>query len=148
MEQAGSGESSRTALSETDQFLERMMMGLATDDPRAAVEEKVDQLLSSPAFGERWGRHWLDLARYADSTGGGRAIPLPDAWRFRDYVIDAFNDDRPLNQLIREHIAGDLLPADGEGHGECGLGPGRFLGWVLGGGGIRGRRRRGRRHGP
>jgi hypothetical protein len=80
--------------------------------PRAAVETKVDQLLSDPAFGERWGRHWLDLARYADSTGGGRAIPLPNAWRYRDYVIQAFTEDRPLNQIIREQIAGDLLPSD------------------------------------
>ena len=79
-------------------------------DSRPAVEAKVDQLLRDPAFGERWGRHWLDLARYADSTGGGRAIPLPNAWRYRDYVIQAFTEDRPLNQIIREQIAGDLLP--------------------------------------
>lgn len=82
------------------------------NDPRAATEAVVDQLLSDPAFGERWGRHWLDIARYADSTGGGRAIPMPDAWRYRDYVIKAFAEDRPLDQLIREHIAGDLLPAE------------------------------------
>lgn len=78
-------------------------------DADAAIEAKVDQLLADPGFGERWGRHWLDLARYSDSTGGGRAIPLPDAWRFRDYVVEAFQEDRPLDQLIREHLAGDLI---------------------------------------
>ena len=87
-------------------------IGQYQQDPRATLEAKVDQLLSDPGFGERWGRHWLDLARYADSTGGGRAIPLPEAWRYRDYVIEAFREDRPLDQLIREQIAGDLLPAD------------------------------------
>lgn len=70
----------------------------------------VDQGLASDAFGERWGRHWLDIVRYADSSGGGRALPFPDAWRFRDYVIGAFATDRPLDELIKAHIAGDLLP--------------------------------------
>ena len=72
--------------------------------------EMVDRWLASPAFGERWGRHWLDLARYADTSGGGRAMPLPEAWRFRDFVIDAFNKDLPLDELIGLHLAGDLLP--------------------------------------
>ncbi|MEM1293733.1 MAG: DUF1553 domain-containing protein [Verrucomicrobiota bacterium] len=76
-----------------------------------SIEEVVDRLLASHAFAERWGRHWLDIARYADTSGGGRAMPLPDAWRFRDYVIESFHQDKPLDQLIREHIAGDLLPA-------------------------------------
>ena len=98
-----------TGLPPTVDEIERFIAHHA-QDPRAAVEAKVDQLLSDPAFGERWGRHWLDLSRYADSTGGGRAIPLPDAWRYRDYVIKAFEEDRPLDQLMREHIAGDLLP--------------------------------------
>ncbi len=75
-----------------------------------SIEKAVDRLLASPAFGERWGRHWLDISRYADTSGGGRAMPLPDAWQFRDYVIDSFNQDKPLSQLMREHIAGDLLP--------------------------------------
>ena len=63
------------------------------------------------AFGERWGRHWLDVARYGESTGPSRNIPYPHAWRYRDYVIDAFNRDKPYDRFIREQIAGDLLPA-------------------------------------
>ena len=70
----------------------------------------VDRWLADEAFGERWGRVWLDLARYADTSGGGRAMPLPEAWRFRDFVIEAFAEGMPLDELIRLHIAGDLLP--------------------------------------
>jgi hypothetical protein len=80
-------------------------------DPEAALASTVDQLLHSPRYGERWGRHWLDVVRFAESTGGGRSMMLPDAWRFRDYVIQSVNADKPFTQLIREHIAGDLLPA-------------------------------------
>ena len=75
-----------------------------------AFERVVDRLLTSHAFAERWARHWLDIIRYADTTGGGGSQALPDAWRLRDYVVQAFRNDKPLNQLIREHIAGDLLP--------------------------------------
>jgi Protein of unknown function (DUF1553)/Protein of unknown function (DUF1549)/Planctomycete cytochrome C len=71
----------------------------------------VDRLLASPAFGQRWGRHWLDVARYAESTGPSRNIPYPHAWRYRDYVIDSVNADVPFDQFIREQVAGDLLPA-------------------------------------
>ena len=71
----------------------------------------VDRLLASPRFGERWGRHWLDVARYAESTGPSRNIPYPYAWRYRDYVLDAVNRDVPFNRFIEEQIAGDLLPA-------------------------------------
>lgn len=74
--------------------------------------EMIDRWLADPGFGETWGRHWLDLVRYADSSGGGRAMPLPDAWRFRDYVIDSFREDKPLDELITAHIAGDHLPWD------------------------------------
>ncbi len=81
------------------------------DDSAGAFARAVDRLLASPAYGERWGRHWLDLARYAESTGPSRNIPYPHAWRYRDYVIDAFNRDKPYDQFIREQIAGDLLPA-------------------------------------
>lgn len=76
-----------------------------------AFEKVVDRLLKSPAFGERWGRHWLDVARYGESTGSARNVPYPHAWRYRDYVIDAFTNDKPYDQFIREQIAGDLLPA-------------------------------------
>ncbi len=75
-------------------------------------ETVVDRLLASPAFGERWGRHWLDVARYGESTGSARNLPYPHAWRYRDYVIDAFNADKPYNRFVTEQVAGDLLPAD------------------------------------
>ncbi|MGY8769580.1 MAG: PSD1 and planctomycete cytochrome C domain-containing protein [Pirellulales bacterium] len=84
-------------------------------DDQLAVEKLIDTLLSSPHFGERWGRHWLDVARYAESNGNdglSRNPTFPHAWRYRDYVIDAFNADRPYNQFITEQIAGDLLAAD------------------------------------
>jgi cytochrome c553 len=71
----------------------------------------VDRLLASPQYGERWGRHWLDVARYAESSGPSRNMPYPNAWRYRDYVIDAYNRDVPYNRFITEQIAGDLLPA-------------------------------------
>lgn len=80
-------------------------------EPLATV---VDRLLASPAFGERWGRHWLDVARYGESTGSSRNIPYPHAWRYRDYVINAFNQDKPYDEFIREQIAGDLLPAESQ----------------------------------
>ena len=77
---------------------------------RAGLEAAVDSLLASPAFGERWGRHWLDLAAYADTLGLGRRIPAPSAWRYRDYVIEAFNSDKPYDRFVREQVAGDVLP--------------------------------------
>jgi hypothetical protein len=76
-----------------------------------ALAQVIDKLLESPQFGERWGRHWLDVARYGESTGQERNRPYPHAWRYRDYVIDSFNKDKPYDQFIREQIAGDLLPA-------------------------------------
>ena len=76
-----------------------------------AAERLVDRLLASPAFGERWGRHWLDAARYGESTGPSRNIPYPHAWRYRDYVIDAVNADVPFDRFVREQLAGDLLAA-------------------------------------
>lgn len=82
---------------------------LADESPRA-LESVVDRLLGSPSFGERWGRHWLDVARYGESTGSARNLPYPNAWRYRDYVIDALNKDKPYDQFLREQIAGDLLP--------------------------------------
>ena len=82
------------------------------DESDQAYEELVDKLLSSSHFGERWGRHWLDVVRFAESSGGGRTLLFPDAWRYRDYVIQAFNDDLPYNQFIKEQLAGDLLHSD------------------------------------
>ena len=69
----------------------------------------VERLMASPEFGERWGRHWLDVARYADSNGGGVNIAFDNAWRYRDYVIAAFNNDKPYDRFIIEQLAGDLL---------------------------------------
>ncbi|MEO0414216.1 MAG: PSD1 and planctomycete cytochrome C domain-containing protein [Verrucomicrobiota bacterium] len=80
-------------------------------DPDAAVSAVVDDLLSRPQFGERWGRHWLDVARFAESTGLDVNFTYPQAWRYRNYVVDAFNDDKPYDLFLSEQIAGDLLPA-------------------------------------
>ncbi|MEC9031009.1 MAG: DUF1549 domain-containing protein [Planctomycetota bacterium] len=78
-------------------------------DPRA-WENLVDRLLGSPHYGERWGRHWLDVVRYADSNGADENAPYPLAYHYRNYVIDSFNEDRPFDEFIREQLAGDLLP--------------------------------------
>ncbi len=78
-------------------------------DPQA-YEKLVDRLLASRRFGERWGRHWLDVARFAESVTL-RGLVFKEAWRYRDYVIDSFNRDVPFDRFIREQIAGDLLPA-------------------------------------
>jgi hypothetical protein len=80
------------------------------DDSPNAFSQLVDRLLASPHYGERWGRHWLDTARYADSNGHGNPKAYPNAWRYRDYVIDAFNQDTPYDQFLTEQLAGDLLP--------------------------------------
>ena len=80
-------------------------------DPRPdAYERLVDRLLASPHFGERWARHWLDVVRFGESLTL-RGMVLKEAWRYRDYVIDALNADRPFDRFVREQIAGDLLPA-------------------------------------
>ncbi len=79
-------------------------------DPEATLTKTVDDLLASPHFGERWGRHWLDVTRYAESLTL-RGFILKEAWRYRDYVLDAFNADMPYDRFLREQLAGDLLPA-------------------------------------
>jgi hypothetical protein len=79
------------------------------DNSNDAFEKVVDQLLASDRFGERWGRHWLDVARFAESNGMERNAAFPHAWRYRDYVINAFNKDKPFDQFIKEQVAGDLL---------------------------------------
>lgn len=81
----------------------------AAIDRDAAVADEVDRLLADPAFGERWARHWMDWVRYAESHGSEGDPPIPYAWRYRDYLIRALNADVPIDQLIREHLAGDLL---------------------------------------
>lgn len=97
------------------------------DDSQDAFAQVVDRLLSSPRFGERWARHWLDLMRYAETLGHEGDYPIPNAWRYRDYLIRAFNADLPYDQFVAEQVAGDLLshprlnPA--EGFNESVIGP-------------------------
>lgn len=81
-----------------------------SDNSPKALEKVVDRLLASSHFGERWGRHWLDVVRYAESNGMERNAAFPHAWRYRDYVIDSFNADKPFDRFIKEQVAGDLLP--------------------------------------
>ncbi len=91
---------------ETDDFV--------TDKSPHAYERLVERLLASPQYGVRWGRHWLDVARYADSNGLDENLAFGNAWRYRDYVINAYNEDKPFDQFLVEQIAGDLLPDSDE----------------------------------
>jgi hypothetical protein len=92
------------------------------DNRREAYPELVERLLASPHYGERWGRHWLDLTRYADTGGFEKDLAYPNAWRFRDYVIRSFNSNKPFNRFIQEQIAGDeLWPDDPEATVATGL---------------------------
>jgi len=93
-------------LPEIDAFLK--------DNSATAYSKVVDRLLASPQFGERWGRHWLDVARYAESSGKDVNINYPHAWRYRDYVIASFNADKPYDQFVKEQVAGDLLPSQND----------------------------------
>jgi mono/diheme cytochrome c family protein len=86
------------------------MQAFLADTSAGAFETVVDRLLDSPRYGERWGRHWLDVVRYADTCGNASDYPVPQAHRYRDWVIRAFNRDLPYDQFLREQIAGDLLP--------------------------------------
>lgn len=90
---------------EVDAFLQ--------DASPTAFQTVVERLLASPAYGERWGRHWLDVVRYADTAGETADYPVPLAWRYRNYVIDAFNADKPYDEFLREQIAGDVLAMQG-----------------------------------
>jgi len=81
------------------------------DPSPAAYERLVDRLLASPRYGERWGRHWLDLARYADSNGKDENLTFHEAYLYRDYVIRSFNADKPFDRFVKEQLAGDLMPA-------------------------------------
>jgi hypothetical protein len=84
------------------------------DSTAGARERVVDRLLNSTQFGVHWGRHWLDVARYADSNGSDFNAKFANAWRYRDYVIDAFNRDKPYDLFVTEQLAGDLMPAEGD----------------------------------
>ncbi|HAA69991.1 MAG TPA: hypothetical protein DCE55_12690, partial [Planctomycetaceae bacterium] len=88
---------------EIDAFLE--------DDQPGSFARLITRLLASPHYGEQWGRHWLDVVRYADSAGFANDFERPNAWRYRDYVIRAFNQDKPYDAFVREQIAGDELTA-------------------------------------
>jgi len=99
-----------TGLPPTEKEIGAFVNDPAKDDE--ALAKVVDRLLAAPAFGERWGRHWLDIARYADSVGKTRNIPFPYAWRYRNHVIDSFNAGQPYDRFLAEQIAGDLLPVE------------------------------------
>jgi hypothetical protein len=89
------------------------VQAFSADNSRNAYEKVVDRLLASPAYGERWARHWLDVARYADSEGFKADETRPNIWRYRDYVIQSLNDDKPYDRFVKEQIAGDeLYPGD------------------------------------
>jgi cytochrome c553 len=94
--------------------------GFTSDPAPDAYERLVDRLLASPRYGERWGRHWMDVARYADTAGDNADYPIPEVRLYRDYLIDAFNADKPYDELVREQVAGDLLAPGGppERYGE------------------------------
>ncbi|MEM7144832.1 MAG: PSD1 and planctomycete cytochrome C domain-containing protein [Verrucomicrobiota bacterium] len=95
---------------------ERRIRGVAGSGLRQeGVRALVDYLLGAEAYGERWGRHWLDVARFAESTGGDSNSVYPHAWRYRNYVIDSFNADTPYDRFILEQLAGDLLPISDDG---------------------------------
>jgi hypothetical protein len=93
----------------------QMEEGVASLTPwnDAAWASLIDRLLESPHYGERWGRHWLDVVRYADTAGDNADYPVPEARYYRDYVIDSFNADKPYDQFVREQLAGDILAAEG-----------------------------------
>ncbi len=80
--------------------------------PQAAYQELIERLLASPHYGERWGRHWMDVVRYADTAGDNADYPIPEIHKYRDYIIDAFNADKPYDQFVREQIAGDLIAGE------------------------------------
>jgi len=85
------------------------MHAFLADATPHAIGNAIDRLLEKPQYGERWGRHWLDLVRYADTAGDGADYPIREAYKYRDYVIHAFNTDKPYDQFVREQVAGDIL---------------------------------------
>jgi hypothetical protein len=85
------------------------------DESPDAWEKVVDRLLASPEYAERWGRHWLDVVRYADTAGENTDRPLPEMWRYRNWVFRAIGEDRPYDQFVAMQLAGDLLRRDASG---------------------------------
>ena len=104
---------------------------VANPDP-LAYEQLVERLLASPRYGERWARHWLDVVHYGDTHGYDKDKPRPNAWPYRDYVVRAFNSDKPYSRFVQEQVAGDALfpnTRDGiEGLGFISAGPWDFIG--------------------
>lgn len=98
-----------TGLPPTPDEVERFF----ADESDTAFATAIERLLKSPQYGVKWGRHWLDVVRYADTAGENTDRPLPHAWRYRNWVFDAFNDDLPFDQFVHMQLAGDVLPADG-----------------------------------
>ena len=109
----------------------KQVQAFVSDTSPSAYEQLVDRLLESPRYGEKWGRHWLDLVRYSDTAGFELDSYVPDAWRFRDWVIQSFNEDKPYDRFIREQIAGDEFfpedPVAQTGTGFFCVGPNRDL---------------------
>ncbi|NQV26555.1 MAG: DUF1553 domain-containing protein [Rhodopirellula sp.] len=101
-----------TGLPPTPKQIDQFTHRVETAGVDNALAAEVDELLASPQFGERWGRHWLDVARFAESSGKDANISFPDAWRYRDYVIDCLNDNVSYDRFLTEQLAGDLLPYD------------------------------------
>ena len=100
-----------TGLPPSPEQVETYLTRVEGDDSADAVyEQMIDHLLTSPQYGERWGRHWLDLVRYAETDSYERDNPKPNAWKYRDYVIRSFNSDKPYDQFVREQLAGDEIP--------------------------------------
>lgn len=99
-----------TGIPPTEQEMDHFL----SDESANAYDRVVDRLLASFSYGERWGRYWLDVVRYADTAGDSSDYPVPQAHKYRDYVVKAFNQDKPFDQFLREQIAGDLLPSASE----------------------------------
>ncbi len=116
-----------------------MVEAYAAAPSHAALAGLVDSMLASRAFGERWGRHWLDVARYAESTGKERNYAFPEAWRYRDWVIEAVASGMPYDEFVRKQVAGDLLPASDEKERDANLVATGFL--AVGPKGLNERRR-------
>jgi len=95
-----------------DIFLRRLSYGITGLPPKE--NDTIEVLLASPEYGRKWGRHWLDVVRYSDTAGDNADYPIPEMALFRDYIVDAFNDDLPFNELIKEQLAGDLMDSHGE----------------------------------
>ena len=102
-----------TGLPPSPETVEKFMNDPSNDG--VAFPKIIENFLGSSAYGEKWGRHWLDVVRYADTAGENSDHPIEDAWRYRNWVVDAFNSDKPYDQFVREQIAGDILATGKKG---------------------------------